>query len=106
VVVGDHRAIEHGVNIKNSRDAAQAGQNALLLGNHGPDRPLVGIDAGIGGGVAGGPVFEQRVFQNRSNAPAIPVHTLDRERRASRRSSGTAGFSYNPTRSVYSTSSA
>jgi hypothetical protein len=68
-----HSAVERGVDIENAADAADAGQNALLLGKNGGRRALVGINAGVAGRVARGPVFEQRVLKNRGNAPAVKV---------------------------------
>jgi len=73
IVRGDG-AVEVGVDVKNAGDAANAGESAILLGKHGARRALVGIDAGIAGGIARGPVFLQRVLDNGGDASAIPVH--------------------------------
>ena len=55
-------------------NATDAGQNAILLGQNRARRALVGIDAGVAGRIPRGPVFEQRVLQDRGNAPAVPIH--------------------------------
>src|SRR3981081_389754 len=72
-------AVEHGVNIENAAYAAYAGENAVFFGENGRRRALVGIDAGVAGGVARSPVFEQSVFQNRGDAAAIPIHDRCRD---------------------------
>ena len=67
-VVRSDSAVERGVNIENARHAADAGENAILLGEDGRRRALVGIDAGVAGRIARGPVFEQRVLEDRGDA--------------------------------------
>ena len=74
-VVRSHGAVERGVDIEDAAHAADAGQNAILLGQDGGRRPLIGIDAGVAGRIARGPVFEQRVLQNRGDASAVKVHS-------------------------------
>ncbi len=69
-VVRSHRAVERRIDIENARHAADARQNAFLLGENRRRRPLVGIDAGIAGRIARRPVFEQRVLDNRGDASA------------------------------------
>src|SRR5580658_700324 len=73
-VVRSDCTVERGVDIEDAPHAADAGQNAILLGENGGRSPLVGIDAGVAGGIARGPVFEQRVLQNRGDASAVKVH--------------------------------
>ena len=74
LVMRSHGAVEHRVNIENAAYAANAGENAVFFGENGRCRAPVGIDAGVAGGVARRPVFEQSVFQNGGNSSAIPVH--------------------------------
>ena len=59
------RAIEHGVDVENSRNASDARQNAILLSQDRRRSALVGIDAGITRRIARSPVFEQRILNNR-----------------------------------------
>ena len=64
LVVGGNGTVERGIHIENARHAPDAGQNAVLLGHDRRGRPLVGVDAGIAGGIARRPIFDQRVFQH------------------------------------------
>jgi len=73
-VVRSHGAIERGVDIEDARYTTDASQNAIFFGEDGGRRALVGIDAGIAGGIARGPVFEQRVLQDRGDASGVKVH--------------------------------
>ncbi len=68
LVMRSDRAVERGVDVENPRHAAEAGQNALLLGDNRRRSALVGIDAGVAGRIARRPIFVQRVLQNRGNA--------------------------------------
>src|SRR5581483_8669493 len=77
-VVGSHGAIECGINIQNPACAADPRQNAILLGENGGGSALVGINAGVAGGVARGAILEERILQNRRKSPAIPVHLVFR----------------------------
>ena len=67
VVSGDG-AVERGVHIENARHAADSGEDAILLGHDRRGGALVGVDAGVAGGIARCPVFEQRVLQDRGQA--------------------------------------
>ena len=73
-VMRDHCAIEHGEHVKNAGCCSNASQNTILLGQYGAYGALVGINAGVAGRIARGPVFEQRVFKDCRNAPAVKVH--------------------------------
>ncbi len=79
-VVGSHfvvrsdGAVEGGVNVKDAADAADAGENAVLFGEDGGGSALIGVDAGVAGGVAGGAVFEQGVLDDGGDAAAVKVH--------------------------------
>ena len=73
VVRGDG-SVERGVDVEDAADAADASENAILLGEERGGGALTGIDAGVTGGIAGGPVFEQRVLDNCRDASAVEVH--------------------------------
>src|SRR5580700_184646 len=73
-VMSRDRAIEIGVDVENAGNAANAGEHTILLCQHHGCGALVGIDAGVTGGVAGGTVFDQRVLDNCGYASAMPVH--------------------------------
>ena len=68
LIVSCDGAIERGVNVENARNAAEAGDNALLLGEDGGGSALIGIDAGVAGGIARGAVLGERVLQNGRDA--------------------------------------
>ncbi len=51
-------------------------RSLILFGNDGPGGPLVGVDAGIAGGIAGGAVLQQCILDNRGNPPSVPVHKI------------------------------
>src|ERR1700721_1020436 len=63
-VVRSDGAVERGVDVEDAADAADAGENAILFGEDGGRSALTGIDAGVTGGIAGGPVFEEGVLDN------------------------------------------
>ena len=67
-VVGSDGSVERGVDIENARDAADSGEDAILLGHDRRGRTLVGIDAGVAGGIARRPVFDQRVLEDSGDA--------------------------------------
>src|SRR5208337_1519164 len=73
-VVRSDSAIEGGVDIEDAGNYTDAGENAIFLGEDGGRGALIGIDAGVAGGVARGPVFEQRVFDDRGDASTVKVH--------------------------------
>jgi hypothetical protein len=81
LAVADHFRMADGILVKllvNLQDAghgADAGKNAILLGQNGGDGALPGIDAGARGGVAGGLIFQQRVFQKSADSSTVPVHS-------------------------------
>src|SRR5215471_15517463 len=56
------------------RNGADPGKNAVFLGEDGRGGALVGLDAGVAGGVVRGPILVQRVLDDGGNSPAIPVH--------------------------------
>ena len=68
-------AVKHGEDIEDAVHAAKTGEDAILLGEDGRRSALVDINAGVGGGIARGAVFEQRVFQNGRDAAGCPVHS-------------------------------
>src|SRR5271165_2350018 len=74
LVMGSHRAIQGGIHVQNAGDAADARENAVLLGENRSRGTLVRINAGIAGGVARRAILQQRVLDNRGDASAIPVH--------------------------------
>ena len=76
-VVCCDRAVERGINVENARHTANPGQDAVLLGNDRRRGALVRVHAGIAGGVARRPVFQQRVLQNRGKSSAIPIHIVE-----------------------------
>ena len=61
-------AVKLGIDIENARHTADSGENTILLGYDGRGRTLAGIDAGVAGGIARGPVFEQRVLEDSGEA--------------------------------------
>ena len=69
------RAVKHREDVEDAVNATQTGEDAILLGEDGRRGALVGIDARVGGGIARGAVFEQRVFQNGRDAAGCPVHS-------------------------------
>src|SRR5579872_6070685 len=66
--------IELLINIENAGDTAEAGENAILLGENRRNGALVWINAGRTGGVARGAIFLQRVFDDGGQPPIIPFH--------------------------------
>src|SRR5579864_6493874 len=74
LVMRNYSAIECGIDVENTCNAAEPGENAILFRQYGARGALVGIDAGVAGRIACRPVLEQRILQHRGNAPAIPVH--------------------------------
>ena len=64
------RPVQRGENIEHAWNATQSGENAILLGEDGRRSPLVYVNAGIRGGVAGGAIFLQRALQNCSDSAA------------------------------------
>jgi len=73
-VVGGHSSVEGGVHIENARHTTDSGEDAILFGDNGRGRALVGVDAGVAGGIARRPVFDQRVLQDGGEASRIPIH--------------------------------
>src|ERR1019366_4208315 len=67
-------AVQDGEDVEDARDAAQSGKHAVLLGENGARGALVGINAGVGGGIAGGAIFLQCVFQEGGDPAACPIH--------------------------------
>ena len=76
-VVCCDRPVERGINVENARHAADPGQDAVLLGNDRRRGALVRVHAGVAGGVARRPVFQQRVLQNRGKPSTIPIHIVE-----------------------------
>src|SRR5208283_5369836 len=90
-IVRSNGAVERGVDIENAADAANAGENAILLGQNRRRGALIRVDAGVAGGVARSPVFEQRVLENCGDASATKVHKNSRQLSvASKKHVGTA----------------
>src|SRR5438445_9097988 len=73
-VMRNYSAVEDRIDIEYPRYTTDTRQNTILFRKDRTRRTLVGINAGIAGRIARGPVLEQRVFKDRGNAPAIPVH--------------------------------
>jgi hypothetical protein len=67
-------AVEIGIHVENTGNRADPTENAVLFGNNGSRSALIGVDAGIAGGIARGPIFLQRIFDDAGDASAIPVH--------------------------------
>jgi hypothetical protein len=63
-------AVQRGENVEHARNATQPGEDAVLLGEDGSRSPLVHVNAGVGGGVAGGAIFLQRALQNCGDSAA------------------------------------
>jgi hypothetical protein len=57
-----NRAIERGEDLEYSLDGADAGKNAILLGEDGPDRHLGWRNTGVAGGIVGGTIFRQGIL--------------------------------------------
>src|SRR6185437_4987276 len=101
LVVTGHSAVDQRINVQNARDASDARKNTILFGQNGGRGPLVGINAGVAGGIMRGPVFEQRVLQNCCEASAIPIHSF--LRRDSRpRLSGRSYFNFDKLNCAFS----
>jgi hypothetical protein len=76
--VCSNSAIQLGENFEHTRNRAQPGDHAILLGQHCRARPLMHVNARVGSGVAGGLVLGQCVFKNAGDAVTVPVHVLIR----------------------------
>ena len=64
LIMRSYGAIERGVDVENSGNASEAGENALLFGDDGCRGALVGIYAGVTGRVARRAIFVQRILEN------------------------------------------
>src|SRR4051812_2628047 len=69
-----HGLVESGENLEDASNGRDAGEDALLLGANECQSELARIDAGARGGIVGGPVFQQGVFEDGGDSTAIPVH--------------------------------
>src|SRR5207245_11391389 len=49
-------------------------QNTILFRNNSSGGPLVRLNAGVAGRIAGGAIFQQRVLDHGSEPSAVPVH--------------------------------
>ncbi len=67
-IVSRNGSVEGGIDVENSRHTSDAGENALLPGDDGRRRALVGIDAGVASGIARRAVFDECVFEDRGEA--------------------------------------
>src|SRR5437763_2904091 len=76
-VMRNHGAIERAIHVENASDCSKTSQNAVLLGKDRSRRALAGINAGVAGRIARGPVLEQRVLNNGGDATAVKVHNAD-----------------------------
>src|SRR5947209_14947200 len=73
-IMGSYSAVQRSVDIEDSRNAADSRQNAILFGNDGRGGPLIGVNAGIAGRIAGGAVLQQGILDNGGRASRIPIH--------------------------------
>src|SRR5713226_8549949 len=76
LVMRDHCPVQRSIDVQDTRNTAQSRQDAVLLGDDGGRSALVGLDASVAGGIAGGTVLQQRVLQHGGNAAAVPVHVI------------------------------
>ena len=67
-VVRSDGAVEGRINVENARHTSNSGENAFLLGYDCRRGSLVGVNASVAGGIARGPVFEQRVLEDGGDA--------------------------------------
>ncbi len=72
--VADNRWVELLKDLNDALHAADTRQDAVLLGEDGGGGALLWVYGGMGGGVTRGLIFQQRVFQDRGDASAMPVH--------------------------------
>src|SRR5262249_1373111 len=70
----DHVRIQVLVDLQDTAYGAGSGEKAVLLGENGGCGALLRIDAGARGGVTGGLVLQQRVFENTGDSSAVPIH--------------------------------
>src|SRR5437870_8953894 len=75
-IMRSHSSVQSSIDIENPRHASDSRQNTVLLRNHSSGGPLVRLNAGIAGRIAGGAIFQQRILDHGSEASAIPVHCL------------------------------
>ena len=73
LIVRDDGTVERGEHVEDGWNHAHAGEHAILLGEHDAGGSLIGLDAGIAGRIARGPVFEQRVLDNGCDTAAVPI---------------------------------
>ena len=66
--------IEAGIDLKEARDGAEAGDDQLFAGDDGAGGAEIGIDGEMRGGVAGGLVLDEGLLQQCVDAVALPVH--------------------------------
>jgi len=67
-IVRGHGAVQRCINVKDAAHTADTGENAVLLGKNSGRSLLIGVHAGVTGGIARSPVFEQRVLQDGGDA--------------------------------------
>jgi len=73
-VMRNYGAIQRAIHVENAPDRSKTSQNAVLLGKNCSRRALAGINAGVAGRIARGPVLEQRVLNNGGDTTAVKVH--------------------------------
>jgi len=69
--------VETGEDFKEARDGSQAGDDHFLAGEDVGRGAQVGVDDEVGGGVAGGLVFNQGLLQQCVDAMAFPIHRAE-----------------------------
>src|SRR5207244_828895 len=73
-VVRSHSSIQRSVDIEDPRHTSDSSQNTVLFRNNSSGGPLVRLNAGIAGRIAGGAIFQQRILDHGSKPSTIPVH--------------------------------
>src|SRR5205807_10449831 len=74
--MADDIAVQAFVDSQDPANDADACKNTVLLGDDRGRGALLGVDAGARGGIAGGFVLQQRMFQNCGNPAALPIHIV------------------------------
>ena|SRR5690349_4269422 len=72
-VVPHDRFIKAAEDLKNPIYGSQAGENAILFRMNGRCSPHARIDGCLGGGIAGGTIFEECSLQDFSDAATVPI---------------------------------
>src|SRR6266700_2262715 len=74
LVMRSHSSVQSSIDIEDPRHASDSGQNTVLFRNNSSGGPLVRLNTGIAGCIAGGAIFQQRILDHGSKPSAIPVH--------------------------------